>query len=142
MAVGHGTTLSGSTTGAIGEITNLDWSGLAADDVEKTDFDSEDMYREYEPGLKEPGEITGELLYDKTLLNTIMDAIHGDAAGAASDELWTLTPETGNAVVCRGYLKQIGLAIPLGDQIMMPIAIKLTGKVSFPSSSSSSSSSS
>lgn len=140
--IGHGVTLSGATTGTIGKITNIDWSGLVADDVEKTDFDSEDKYREYEPGLKEPGEITADLKYDKTLLDTIMDAIHGDAAGAASDELWTLTFATGAQLCFRGYLKSIGASMPIGDQVMMPIAIKLTGKVSFPSSSSSSSSSS
>lgn len=140
--IGHGATLSGATTGTIGKITNLDWSGLVLDDVEKTDFDSEDMYREYEPGLKEPGEITGDLKYDKTLMNTILNAINGDAAGAVSDELWTLTLATGAAIVARGYLKSLGAALPIGDQVTMPIAIKLTGKVSFPSSSSSSSSSS
>lgn len=140
--IGHGITLSGATVGTIGKITNLDWSGLVAEDVEKTDFDSEDKYKEYEPGLKEPGEITGDLKYDKTLANTVLNAIHGDAAGAASDELWTLTLATGAQIWCRGYLKSLAMAMPIGNQVMMPIAIKLTGKVSFPSSSSSSSSSS
>ena len=127
--IGHGVTLSGATTGTIGKLINIDWSGLVLDDVDKTDFDSVDQYKEYEPGLKEPGELTATLKYDKTLADTILNAINGDASGAVSDELFTLTMATGAQLFFRGYLKSLGMAIPMADQDTKPIAIKLTGVV-------------
>ena len=131
--IGHGAKLVGSVTGTIGKLTNIDWSGAVADDIQTTDFDSGDKYHEFEAGLKDAGEITGDLRYDKTLFNTVLDAVGG------STETWTLTLSDNSELVCKGYIRSLGLAVPMGDSVMMPIAIKFSGKPYFPSSSSSSS---
>ena len=133
MSIGHGATLTGSTTGSIGKLTNIDWSGLVADDIDTTDFDSPDNVRVYEGGLLDAGEISADLRYDSTLFNTILDAVLARAV-----EYWTLTKDS-NSLVIPGYLKSIGLAVPDGDNMMAPIVIKCTGKPQYQSSSSSSS---
>jgi len=134
--IGHGATLVGGTSGNIGEITNIDWSGIIVDDVEITDFASHEGFKEFEAGLKDSGEITGDLKFDETLAGTIREAI-------GVTQAWTLTLNNSTSVLqCQGYIKQLSASLPIGDQVMMPIAIKLTGRAFFPSSSSSSSSSS
>ncbi len=134
--IGHGATLSGSTAGTIGKITNVDWSGITIDDVETTDFDSALKYREYEAGLRDAGELSADLKFDATLASTVREA-------EGVEQTWTLTlNDTSSVLICAGYLKSLGLGIPIGDQVMMPIVLKLTGRPHFPSSSSSSSSSS
>lgn len=134
--IGHGARLSGSTSGNIGEITNIDWSGIIVDDVEITDFASHEGFKEFEAGLKDSGEITGDLKFLEALASTVREAI-------GTTQTWTLTLNNSTSILqCQGYIKQMSVAAPIGDNVMMPIAIKLTGRAFFPSSSSSSSSSS
>ena len=134
--IGHGATLSGSTAGTIGKITNVDWSGIVIDDVEITDFDSTLKHREFEAGLKDAGEVTADLKFDATLASTVRDA-------EGVTQTWTLTlNDTTSVLIFSGYLRSLALAVPIGDQVMMPVSFKITGRPHFPSSSSSSSSSS
>lgn len=134
--IGHGAILSGSTAGTIGKITNADWSGLVVEDVEITDFDSPEKYREFEAGLRDGGELTADLKFDATLASTVRDA-------EGVTQTWTLTlNDTSTVLLFAGYLKGLSLGVPIGDQISMPVAFKITGRPHFPSSSSSSSSSS
>jgi len=140
--IGHGFTLSGSTSGTVGKITNIDWSGLIADDIETTDFDSPtdtagNPYKEYEAGFVDGGELTGDLKLDRTLMSTLRDAF-------GVKETWTLTGDDSPATVLigNGYIKQQSMSVPMADQVMTPISIKFSGRPHFPSSSSSSSSSS
>jgi len=116
MSIGHGATLTGSTTGNIGKLTNVDWSGLVADDIDVTDFDSPDNVRVYEGGLLDAGELTADLRYDSTLFNTIIDAVLARAV-----EYWTLTKGS-NSLVLPGYLKSIGLSVPDGDLSLIHIS--------------------
>jgi len=135
--IGHGATISGATSGTIGKITNIDWSGAVADDVEITDFDSPEKWKEFEAGLKDAGELAADLKFDHTLASTVNTALGGTA------QQWTLTLNNSSSVlICNGYIKSEALGVPIGDQVMMPIVIKFTGRPHFPSSSSSSSSSS
>lgn len=62
--IGHGATLSGSVSGTIGYLTNIDWSGVTVDDIDITTFDSEDQWRQFEPGLKDAGELSGDLNFN------------------------------------------------------------------------------
>lgn len=133
--IGHGTKLVGSKSGSIGKLMNIDWSGAIADDVELTNFDSPGGWKEFEAGLKDAGEITGDLRYDKSYMETVLDAVGGDK------ESWALTLKDLCILICQGYIRSLGLAVPMGDSVTMPIAIKYSGKPYFPSSSSSSSSS-
>ena len=134
--IGHGAKLSGSSSGTIGKLTNVNWGGAVVEDVEITDFDSKERWREWESGMKDAGELTADLNYNKVLAATVYDAF-GD------EQTWTFTLNDNTSIIlCAGYLKSLGLAVELGTQVKMPIGIRFTGVPHFPSSSSSSSSSS
>lgn len=132
----HEATLVGSSTGTLGKLTNIDYSGLVEDEIDVTSADSADKWNEYEGGFKDPGVITADLLYDATLFNTLLDAFAG------TNETWTLTFSDGNALVCQGHIRSLSLSMPLRTAGSHPVEIRLSGKPYWPSSSSSSSSSS
>lgn len=132
--IGHGVTLTGSEAGAIGKLTNVNWGGLVYDDVETTDFNSPRRRRQYEAGLGEPGEITADLIFDATLKATVV-------ANLRVAQTWTIAKSGTTLLIDYGYIKSYGLTIPIGDEVMMPIGIKLSTSSSSSSLSSSSSSS-
>lgn len=135
--IGHGTTLVGSVTGAIGNLTNIDWDGITSEDVENTDFDSPKKIQTFEGGLIDPGTLAADLNFSAALKETILAAVIRN-----TNETWTITLPSGDASTYTGRLKSMGMAIPMRDKMTMPIAIKFSGEPSFSSSSSSSFSSS
>jgi len=135
--IGHGTTLVGSVTGAIGNLTNIDWDGITSEDVENTDFGTSKKIQTFEGGLIDPGTLTADLNFSAALKETILAAVIRN-----ENETWTMTLPSGDASSYNGRLKSLGMAIPMRGLMTMPIAIKFSGEPSFSSSSSSSSSSS
>ena len=84
--IGHGTTLVGSVSGAIGKLTNIDWSGINSEDVDNSDFDNPKKIQTFEGGWLDPGEITADLNFDVALKKTILAAVIRN-----ENEIWTLT---------------------------------------------------
>jgi predicted secreted protein len=125
--IGHGATLEGSSTGTLGKLVNINWSGLMVEDIDVSNFDSTGKWREYESGFKDNGEITAELIFDATLMDTLIDAFGGD------NETWTLTLNDGNALVCEGHIRSLGLTVPMEDAVKIPVSIKLSGQPYWPS---------
>jgi len=134
--IGRGATLTGAVQGVIGKLTNIDWNGLVEDEIDVTNFDSTDAWNEYEPGFKDGGNITADMLYDPATFDTILDAF------AAANELWTLALNDGRSLYFHGHIRSVSFSLPLRDAARHPIEIRVSGKPWFPSSSSSSSSSS
>jgi len=122
--LGKGTTLSGSVTNAIGNITSLTLPTLTRDPVEITTMDSEDNWREFIPGLLNSGEVTFELNYDGSaagnanVLNTALTAV---------EATWTITFPDGSKYVIDGFITSIGGAAPMDDKITQSVTIKFTG---------------
>lgn len=131
----YGWTLTGSVSGVIGKLTNIDWGGLTEDELDVTDADSPDKWSEFEGGFKDPGVITADLLFDPTLFATILGAFAG------ANQTWTLSKDT-KALSFSGHIRSTSLSMPLRSAARHPIEIRLSGKPSFQSSSSFSSSSS
>jgi hypothetical protein len=134
---GHGTVLTADTTTSfaasttIGLITSISGPNQTADSVETTDFQS--TAAEFDPGLKDPGELTVELKYDVT------NAAAVRALEARSDT--TNTPlffkirfnestATANcsSFYCKGMITALGHAIPNDGIITQTATIKLSGK--------------
>ena len=133
--IGKGCTLTGSVHGVIGKLTNVDFSGLVSDEIDVTNFDSDD-YNEYEAGFIDSGTLTADLLYVPATFNTIIDAF------AAANELWTLALNDSRSLFTHGHIRSVAFSLPLRDAAKTPIEIRCSGKPWFPSSSSSSCSSS
>ena len=122
---GYGTTLSGATTGEIAEITNISIGGMEVDDLDLTTMDATNKWRIFKAGLKNAGELTLEVLYEKTNMATMLAAL-----GAANED-WTITLPDGSTFVCSGYLRSIGAEVPVEDRISQSIVLKLSGEPTF-----------
>jgi len=131
----HGWTLTGSSSGVLGKLTNIDYSGLTEDEIDVTNADSTEKWNEFEGGFKDPGIIRADLLFDAATLETILDAFAGD------NETWTLAKDTKTLQVS-GHIRSANLSLPLRSAGMHPIEIRCSGMPAFQSSYSSSSSSS
>jgi len=121
--IGHGTTLAGATVGEIGKLTNISGPNESVDDIDITDMSTTNARREFMAGLIDSGEVSADLIYDKTLYNTVQGAL-GNAA-----EVWTITLSDGTTIAASGYLKANGLAVPMEDKITQAITIKLSGEI-------------
>lgn len=124
---GFGTTLSGATTGAIAQITSIGVPGMEVDDIDVTTMLSTNGWKEFVAGLKDAGEITLQLLYHKTLTNTIEGRL-GEA-----NETWTITFPDSATFACSGYVKSLGIESPMEDKISQSCTIKLSGEPTFTS---------
>lgn len=129
---GHGTVLSGATTGVIGLIRSMDRGGLERDDIETSTMDSIDKWRTFIPGMKNAGELSMELLYKKENAEKVLTAFEADA------EDWTITYPCGSTFVCSGYLRASSDAIPYDAEITQSVTLKLSGKPTFTAAGSSS----
>lgn len=129
---GHGTTITGSSIGVIGEIIDISGPSQARDSIDVSTMDSAAKWREFIPGMLDSGEVTFDVNYD------------GAAAGVANKLNTSLTadPETwtiaikGNASVygswaATGFVTGLGFAIPFGDKITQSVTIKFTGAPTF-----------
>ncbi len=122
---GFGSTLSGSTSGSIAQILSVSMPSQEVDDLDITTMASNNGFKEYTPGLKDAGEITLQLLYEKANCNTIDGLLGGTA------EVWTITLPDGSTWACSGYFKSLGGESPHGAEITQSATIKLTGAPTF-----------
>lgn len=126
---GHGTTLSGSTAGTIGNIMNVNISGRTRDAIDITTMDSTDKFREFISGMADEGELTCEVNYDGSN-SGIADALDTSYQSGTA-ETWTVTFPDTSTYVCSGFITNLGIADPFEDKITQSLTIKLTGKATY-----------
>jgi len=122
---GFGTTLTGATTGAIAEILSVSLDGQEVSDLDGTTMDSTNRWKEYFAGLKEPGELSLELLYEDDNFEAIQAALGGE------NEVWTVALPDGASFSSDGYLKANGFASPHDERILQSVTLKLSGEPTF-----------
>jgi len=123
--LGCGATLSGSVTGAFGEIMSISLPDQKRDDIDITTMDSTEMWREFMPGLRDAGALNMTVLYEKTNYNKVQTAFTADA------ETWTITLPDGSTFASSGYINANGGEIPLDEKIQQTVTMKLSGKPTF-----------
>ncbi len=123
--IGHGTTLSGATTGTIAQIVSMKLPDQKADDIDITTMESVGKWREFMAGLKDAGALTLQLLYEKANYNIVLGALGGAA------EVWTITFPDGSSFACSGYINANGGDDPLDDKITQSVTFKLSGEPTF-----------
>lgn len=121
---GHGTTLSGSGAGAIGQIVSLSIEGVEVDKIDISTMGSTGKWREFIAGMKNPGTLNLELVYEDDLFNTINSSL-------AVEDTWTITLPDGATAAFSGFLDASGLGIPMDDKVSIPASIKITGPITF-----------
>lgn len=122
---GHGTTLSGATTGSIAEILSVSLPDQKVDDLDVTTMASTDKWREFIPGLKDAGAITLQLLYEKANYQKVQNAL------GATPEVWTITLPDSSTFVCTGYINANGGDSPHEDKITQSVTLKISGAPTF-----------
>ena len=133
---GHGTVLLVDTTTnfaastTIGLITNISGPNETADSVEVTDFESANS--EFDPGLKDPGEMTVDLKYDETNAG-LVDAVE-KRSESTNDPLYfrvRFAESTSSASCttwsCKGMVTALGHAIPNDGIVTQSMSIKFSG---------------
>lgn len=122
--IGHGTTITGATTGAIGNVTVADQGG-ERDEVETSSMDSTNKAKEFIAGMYHEGDIDLTLNYDGSSAGTANSIETAFKSGTA--EVWTIVYPDGSTDVGSGFIKSRGKAIPYDDKIEQSITIKATG---------------
>lgn len=123
---GHGTTLTGGTTGAIGEILSISVSGQKRDSIDVSSMDSTSKCREFIPGMIDAGEITFSVNFDKSA-SGVADRLQ-TAFLAGTDESWTIA-FSGSAATfaCNGFITDLSYNTEFEGKSTQDITIKLTG---------------
>lgn len=123
---GFGTTVSGATTGSLGNLMSVSVGNIDVTRIDVTSMDSTDKWKEFIAGMKDAGEITLDLLYDDDEYNTAITHIGG------TNEVWTVTFPDGSTFVCSGFIAGVGpVQAPMDDKMAMSVTIKLSGKPTF-----------
>lgn len=128
--IGHGSSLSyGSTaTGSwttIGMVEDIKVPEPEVDDVELTNQDSPNSYKEYIPGLIEGGQGEFDLIYNKTQQSTLYGIV-------GTLQYFKIGLPDSSTMIWHGYLKKLGLEAPVGDKIASNgNIIKVTSKPTF-----------
>ena len=123
--VGFGVTLSGATTGSVGQITSLEVDGIKCDSVDVTAADSPNACRQFLPTVIDPGEITFEINHDGSA-DGIANKLHATIL-ARTVEVWTVTFPDTSTWACSGFITNFGIKNDVEGKIANSITIKCSG---------------
>lgn len=119
-----GTTLTGSEAGLIAQITNVGIDGVSVEDLDITNHDSPNKWKEYIGGLIEGGECPMEFIYTSDVVDTIM-------ANLGVTQTWTIAFPSGASWEFEGYIKGFSNPMPHDDAIRNSGAIKISGEITY-----------
>lgn len=129
--LGHGTTLVGSVSGAVGNIVGVGGGGRIRDAVDKSTVESTDKFKEYFAGMADEGELTVELNYDgsDTGVGNLLNIAYQNGA----EETWTVTLSDLSSFACLGFINNLGVPSfgSPGEKVSQSVSIKLSGKGTF-----------
>lgn len=127
--------LGGTVYVAIGQVKDIVMPSIARGDIDVTDHDSTSGYREFLPGLTDPGALTFVIGFDPT--NTLHQQ---GTAGILGDfdktgcvlPTWELVLPVcapGTAVwVAAGYMNAYTMNAPVEGEITIDIGVKISGR--------------
>ena len=115
-------TLAGSTTLAVGYWKRLSWDGPNAGTIDVTDVSSTNNWKEFLAGLKDAGNISISMQFEKVIWGKLLTAL-------GVTETWTLTLGDGSKVVAAGFVTQgPGFGGELESGADADVNIKLSGQ--------------
>jgi predicted secreted protein len=126
---GHSTTLTGSTSGAIGEITKLDVSGRKREMIDVSSCGSTNAFRTFIAGMADEGELAVDVVYAGTAAGTAQKL---DTAYASKVvQTWTIVWPDTSTFACSGHITSLGTAMSYEKEITQSMTIKLTGQATY-----------
>lgn len=119
---GHGTTLSIGGT-AVGQIVSIAGPNQSRDSIDISNMGSTGKWREFIPGMIDPGEATAEVIYDGTTVASLLAA----QLTATANTILVTFPDAGTWQ-CAGFITALGHEIPFDDSIKQSVGFKFTGQ--------------
>jgi len=124
--IGCGTTITGQNTGAILNVTKASCNYGKAEKLDITNFESADNTMEFELGMDDPGEISLDILYDKTNNEKIVNA-----KAARTLDTWTVTYADGSTDVFSAYITDVTKEVPVKGTMTQTVTMAKTGATTF-----------
>jgi predicted secreted protein len=126
---GHSSTLSGSVTGRIGQITKMDINGRKRNSIDISNCDSTDAFSEFIAGMGDEGELTLDVIYDG--LSTKAAHVLDTAYAGATVQTWTASWPDGSSHAGIGFITNLGTAMSYDKEITQSVTIKFTGQITY-----------
>lgn len=126
--IGYGCDLQFNSV-SVGSVVDMNGPGIKAKDVDVSFIQMADVWRRFQAGLADGGEITFTLIYDKVKYNTLLTTnfrVLGTWTIIFSDVVSTASTEA-----MSGYINGISKKFPLDDMIVVDVTIKVSGKATF-----------
>lgn len=115
---------SGTNTTAVGGVTSISGPDMEGADLDVSDMDSPNGFREFIPGIVDGGEASLELNWQKTQQTTL----HGYWRSTGSFRVvWS----DGSKLEFDGYMKSLGTETPFDDKVSASATFKVSGKPTF-----------
>ncbi len=130
--IGFGTSIATSSGATIGQIRSISGPATDVNDVDVTTLDSTDNWRDFLPGLVDPGEVTLGLAYGNDVVtHTLLATRHSARTSATYTLTHGSTAWSANTQAFTGYVKSLGQEIPLDDLVTLDVTFKLSGSAGF-----------
>lgn len=108
----------------VGQITDIDPPEVEADDIEVSNMESPDQFKEFDPGWADAGEIELEAQYEKANAAAVYGIFR-------TRKGFRMTFQDGSTWKFNGYLKKLGGEIDREGIVTQKLTFKVSGKPLF-----------
>jgi len=136
--IGSGTTFhywDSSSWATLSDVRSISGPTLSRDTVDDTTYDSPSGYREFISGLRDGGELTLEITFNRDAYDTLKSQYEDD-----SKQYYEIVLPDDNVTSfeIEGLITSLELNPPLDDIITISVTIKISGQVAIDSGADSS----
>ncbi|HEX7009480.1 MAG TPA: phage tail tube protein [Phycisphaeraceae bacterium] len=123
----YGDVGGGDPTTQLAGIDDITLPTHEADEFEVTRLDQEvsagvhDWWKQWAPDHIDPGQIELKLAMDGTTVETLYGLVR-------QLKSWKILYSNGDKIVCDGWIKSVGQEAQRGDEVLIPVTIRLSGK--------------
>ena len=115
----------------LAQVRNVSVGGITVEDLDISNFDSPDHYREFIAGFIDGGTIDIEGIYKKAGVTALVTLLSPDYT-TTGNFYFQITWADGSYFDWRGYCNNIGIATPLdGDTVNITATFKIANKPTF-----------
>ncbi len=124
---------TGAAWASLGEVTNITGPGMSRDTHDVTSLASTNGYREFIPGLRDPGALTFTMWFNRTDYDAMKTLFESDTI---TDFELILDDTENTTLEFSGFVTEMPLTVPDGP-IACEVTIKISGTVTVNSGSGS-----
>jgi predicted secreted protein len=115
----------GSSWVSLGEVKSISGPSMSREMLDATSLNSTGGYREFIPGLRDPGGVT----FDMNFIRADYDEMKTDFESNSAVDYELILPDTENTTLeFSGYVTELPLEVPEGI-VMCSVTMKISGQV-------------